>query len=179
MLYLRREEYKVPQANVGGFRSKRSKAERIQALIKEVRDAGNQPPKRLAEKLGVSERTVYRYLRLLESTNLLPASYIRRQSLHPSFEQQELIKAITRVAETMPPIRVRQLYEFALFLQTHPLPTEETLADIEADEAVWEAQFAATDTDKLARLVASVEKEIAESGTLPMFDERGEFVEHE
>lgn len=93
--------------------------------------------------------------------------------------QEDLIRAIVQIAATMPPMRVRQLYEFALFLQTHPLPTEETLADIEADEALWEAQFAATDRDRLARLVASVEREIAESGTLPMFDERGEFVEHE
>ena len=36
-----------------------------------------------------------------------------------------------------------------LFLQSHPLPVEETLAGIAADEALGDAQFAAT-RDELA-----------------------------
>ena len=55
---------------------------------------------------------------------------------------------------------------------------EETCAKIAADEALWDAQFAATDDGKLAALAASVEAEINEGKTLPMFDERGEFIEH-
>jgi hypothetical protein len=71
-----------------------------------------------------------------------------------------------------------QLYQFALFLKTHPLPTEETFEEIVTDEAIWETQFAATDDDKLAALVAAVEAEIGEGKVLPMFDEHGAFIEH-
>lgn len=48
---------------------------------------------------------------------------------------------------------------------------------IAADEAVWAAQFAATDEDKLAALVTAVEAEIQEGQVWPMFDECGEFIE--
>jgi hypothetical protein len=92
--------------------------------------------------------------------------------------QTDLVKEISEIAAAMPAMRRRQLYEFALFLESHPLPAEETLEAIAADEAQWEAQFAATDEDKLAALVASVESEIKEGKTSPMFDENGEFIEH-
>jgi hypothetical protein len=92
--------------------------------------------------------------------------------------QTDLVKAITEIAATIPWARTLQLYEFALFLKSHPLPAEETFEEIAADEALWDEQFAATDDDKLAALVASVEAEINAGETLPMFDERGEFVEH-
>ena len=92
--------------------------------------------------------------------------------------QTDLVKAITEIAAAMPLARAVQLYEFALFLKSHPLPAEETLEEIAADEAQWDAQFAATDDDKLAALAASVEAEINEGKTLPMFDDRGEFIEH-
>jgi len=92
--------------------------------------------------------------------------------------QNDLVKAITDIAAAIPPARVLQLYEFALFLKSHPLPTEEAFEEIAADEARWDAQFAAADDDKLAALVASVEAEIEEGKTLPMFDELGEFIEH-
>jgi hypothetical protein len=89
----------------------------------------------------------------------------------------DLIKAITDIAATMPLARTVQLYQFALFLKTHPLPTEETLEEIAADEAIWDTQFAATDDDKLAALVAAVEVEMNEGKVEPMFDEHGEFIE--
>jgi len=92
--------------------------------------------------------------------------------------QTDLVKAITEIATAMPLPRTVQLYEFALFLKTHPLPAEETSEEIAADEALWDAQFAATDDGKLAALVASVEAEINEGRTLPMFDEHGAFIEH-
>ena len=92
--------------------------------------------------------------------------------------QTDLVKAITEITKAMPLARLVQLYEFALFLKSHPLPTEETFEEIAADEARWDAQFAATDDSKLAALLASVEAEINEGKTQPMFDERGEFVEH-
>ena len=93
--------------------------------------------------------------------------------------QTDLVKAITEIARAMPLARTLQLYEFALFLKSHPLPTEETFEEVAADEALWDTQFAATADDKLAALVASVEAEINEGKTLPMFDERGEFIEHQ
>jgi len=89
----------------------------------------------------------------------------------------DLVKAITEIAASIPLVRRVQLYEFALFLESHPLPAEETLEAVAADEALWDKQFAATDDDKLARLIASVEAEISENKTQPMFDEHGEFIE--
>ena len=89
----------------------------------------------------------------------------------------DLVKAITEIAASIPFVRRMQLYEFALFLESHPLPAEETLEAIAADEAEWDAQFAATDDDKLAKLIASVEAENSENKTQPMFDEHGEFIE--
>ena len=53
----------------------------------------------------------------------------------------------------------------------------ESPEQVAEDESVWEKQFAATDDTKLAELVASVEAEINEGKTLPMFNEHGEFIE--
>ncbi len=92
--------------------------------------------------------------------------------------QTDLVKEISEIAAAIPLTRRIQLYEFALFLESHPLPTEETLEAIEADEAQWDAQFAATDDNKLAKLIKSVEAEISENKTQPMFDEHGEFIEY-
>lgn len=92
--------------------------------------------------------------------------------------QTDLVKAIAAIAQEIPLARTAQLYEFALFLKSRPLPTEETLEAI-ADESLWDSQFAATPDDKLAALVASVEAEISAGKTLPMFDECGEFVEQQ
>jgi hypothetical protein len=91
--------------------------------------------------------------------------------------QIDLVKAITEIAASIPLTRRVQLYEFALFLESHPLPAEETIEAIVADEAEWDAQFAATNDAKLTKLLTSVEAEIKESKTTPMFDESGEFIE--
>lgn len=92
--------------------------------------------------------------------------------------QAELVRATADIASNIPPARTVQLYRFALFLKTHPLPTEETSEEIAADEALWDTQFAATDDDKLKAMIAAVETEINEGKILPMFDEQGEFTEH-
>ena len=92
--------------------------------------------------------------------------------------QTELVRAISEIVAAMPLARAVQLLRVRSFFKTHPLPAEETIEEIMADEALWDAQFAATDDDKLAALVTSVEAEINEGITLPMFDERGEFIEH-
>lgn len=83
--------------------------------------------------------------------------------------QTDFVKAISELAAEMLVFRAAQLYEFALFLKSPPLPDEETLEDILADEALWDAQFAATDDAKLAELVAAVEAEIAEGNTTSTF----------
>ncbi len=93
--------------------------------------------------------------------------------------QTEYVKAISEIAAAAPLARTVQLYEFAMFLQAHPRPAEETLEAIAADEALWDAQFAATSDDKLARLVASVQEEIKTGKTRPMFDEHGELSDTE
>jgi len=90
----------------------------------------------------------------------------------------DYIKAIAETIATMSQARLIQLYEFAVFLKSNPLPFEESLEEIAEDEALWDAQFAGTDEAKLEELVASVEKEINEGKTLPMFNDRGEFTEH-
>ena len=92
--------------------------------------------------------------------------------------QIDLVKEISEIAAAIPFARRVQLYEFALFLESHPLPAEETLEAVAADEAQWDAQFAATDDYKLKALIESVEAEIRENKTQPMFDEGGKFVEH-
>jgi len=64
-------------------------------------------------------------------------------------------------------------------LKSHPLPAEETFEEIAADEALWDAQFAATADDKLTALVAAIELEIDAGETSPMFDQNGNFIGHE
>lgn len=93
--------------------------------------------------------------------------------------QTDLVKAIIETAKAMPLARILQLYEFAIFLKSHPLPTEETFEEIATDEALWDTQFVASADDKLTALVASVEAEINDGKTLLMFDERGKFIEHQ
>ena len=93
--------------------------------------------------------------------------------------QEDLVKEITEIAATMPLARKVQLYEFAVFLQSHPLPGEETFAEIIADEALWDAQFANTDDARISELVNMVNAEIQAGNTYPMFDDKGNFTERE
>lgn len=90
-----------------------------------------------------------------------------------------LVEEINEIVAAMPRARQIQLYEFALFLKSHPLPAEKSLEAVLEDEAKWNEQFAATDDEKLSELVASVEAEIDEGNTMPMFDPDGNFVEPE
>jgi hypothetical protein len=66
--------------------------------------------------------------------------------------------------------------EFLMGFNRRLMP-EETFEEIAADEAIGDAQFVATDAAKLDALIASVEAEINEGKTFPMFDEQGEFIE--
>ncbi len=90
----------------------------------------------------------------------------------------DLIKDIADIAATMPLARSVQLYQFAIFLKTHLFPTEETFEEIAANETIWDTQFAATDDDNLAALIAAIEFEMNEGKVLPMFNEHGKFIEH-
>lgn len=92
-------------------------------------------------------------------------------------KEKDFVSAIGEIAIDMPLARIVQLYEFALFLKSHPLPAEESIEEIIADEALWEKQFADTSDEQFSTLVASVEAEIDEEGTQPMFDESGSFIE--
>jgi hypothetical protein len=96
-----------------------------------------------------------------------------------SHNQTDLVKAITQIASSIPLARRIQLYEFALFLETHPLPIEETLEAVAADEAQWDAQFAATSEESIASLIAAVEADVNAGRTDPMFDKNGEFIERQ
>lgn len=72
--------------------------------------------------------------------------------------QPDLANALAEIAAVMPLARTVQLYELSLFLQSHPLPVEDTFEEIAADEKLWDEQFAATSDEKLAvLLLASAE----------------------
>ncbi len=92
-------------------------------------------------------------------------------------KEKDFVSAIGEIAIDMPLARIVQLYEFALFLKSHPLPAEESIEEIIADEALWDKQFADTSDESFSALVASVEAEINKEGTQPMFDVNGSFVE--
>jgi hypothetical protein len=101
----------------------------------------------------------------------------REGKLMTTQKRTDYIKAISDLVATLSNARLIQLYEFALFLKSHPLPIEENPEEVLEDEAQWDAQFAGTGDVKLAELVESVEKEINAGKTFPMFNERGEFTE--
>jgi hypothetical protein len=89
--------------------------------------------------------------------------------------QVDYTKAIVAIVNTLPIERKVQVYEYVLFLQSRSQAAD--AAQVEVDEALWDAQFAATDDAKLAALIETVEAEIQTGQAVPMFDEQGEFVE--
>jgi hypothetical protein len=91
--------------------------------------------------------------------------------------QTDLVKAISEIAAAIPLPRRIQLYEFALFLENHPLPAEETFEQIAEDEAKWEAQFATTSDEKIQALIAAVEADINAGQVESLFDNNGDFLE--
>ena len=93
-------------------------------------------------------------------------------------EHTLLVKAISDIASAMPLVRTRQLYQLARFLQSQPLSVEEAdEIDEIIDELLWNIQFSRTSDEALAALAAAVEKEIEEGRIMPMFDEKGNFIE--
>lgn len=84
-------------------------------------------------------------------------------------------QAIEAIIAAMPAERKAQLYEYALFLQSREV-ADESRALIEADEALWEAQFAATPDRVFDALLAEARAEVEAGLTQPMFGLHGEFL---
>jgi|GEM_PF-301458 hypothetical protein len=69
----------MPEVKMHSLQGRRRTTERLLTLMKQIRPQDVLTPKRLAVKLGVSERTVYRYLRLLQTNDLLVKHSSQRQ----------------------------------------------------------------------------------------------------
>jgi len=74
---------------------------------------------------------------------------------------------------SLPPERLASVYDFALFVQQHPLPSMpegdifgETEDEIRADEERWEKQFAAS-RDKLRAIAGEAAAEYRAGRTKP------------
>lgn len=70
-----------------------SVSEQLDVLSAIIREEGDVDPTRLSQELGVSLRTVYRYLRRLKQSDLLITSYSRRQKRH-IIQSQDAIRPI-------------------------------------------------------------------------------------
>lgn len=81
-------------------------------------------------------------------------------------------QALLSIARTLPTERILQVLQFARFLQVQTLDEfalddEETPDEIAADEALWDAQFAATQ-DGLTKMAEKVRAEIRAGKSTPM-----------
>ena len=85
-------------------------------------------------------------------------------------------EAVATLMSQLPRARQAQIYEFVLFLSGRA-EVEETPELIEADERLWDAQFANTSESKLDKLIAGVEDDIAAGRTKSMFDAKGMFMD--
>jgi len=90
---------------------------------------------------------------------------------------QDIVKNIARIAAEMPRDRALRLYEFAIFLESHPLPGENISWNESEDDQLWDELFASTNDAQLESLMESVEAEIEQGDTFSMFDEAGNFIE--
>ncbi|MCL5998376.1 MAG: hypothetical protein M1546_20335 [Chloroflexi bacterium] len=81
-----------------------------------------------------------------------------------SSPQIDYTQAIAAIVATMPDERKAQVYEYVLFLQARARVAKGGQAQVEADEAWWDAQFAATDEARLAAFIASAMAEGESSG---------------
>lgn len=80
-------------------------------------------------------------------------------------------QALLSIARTLPADRVLQVVQFARFLQVQTLDefalNDETPDEIAADEALWDAQFAASQ-DGLTKMAEKVRAEIRAGKSTPM-----------
>ncbi|MBM3134694.1 MAG: hypothetical protein FJZ89_05275 [Chloroflexi bacterium] len=93
----------------------------------------------------------------------------RQTLLQPSAYEQTLIS----IVRTLPAERVIQILDYARYIQSQVsedfnlLEDDETEEEILADEALWDAQFAATQ-DGLKKMADKVRAEIRAGHTMPM-----------
>jgi hypothetical protein len=92
--------------------------------------------------------------------------------------QAYLISAIADTAATTPTKSPVQLYQFALFLKSSPVPAGEIIEDILTDEALSETQFAAIYGDKFAALLAALIVEFGYNKEWAVLVEHGAYTEH-
>lgn len=83
-------------------------------------------------------------------------------------------KKIVELVMTLPEDRLASVYDFARFVQSHPLPTiptddifGESAEDILADEEEWERQFAGS-RDELHKMAQEAAAEYRAGKTQPM-----------
>ena len=92
-----------------------------------------------------------------------------KTALHPSAYEQALIS----IVRTLPVERIVQILDYARYIQSQTiedfgfLDDDETEEEILADEARWDAQFAATQ-DGLKKMADEVRAEIQAGHTMPM-----------
>jgi len=92
-----------------------------------------------------------------------------KTALQPSAYEQELIN----IVQTLPVERIVQILDYARYIQSQTikdfglLDDDETEEEILADEARWDAQFAATQ-DGLKKMADKVRAEIRAGRTMPM-----------
>lgn len=93
----------------------------------------------------------------------------REASLQPSVYEQTLIA----IVQTLPVERAAQILDYARYIQSQTikdsgvLDSDETEEEILADEARWNAQFAATQ-DGLEKMADKVRTDIRAGRTMPM-----------
>ncbi|MEZ4659513.1 MAG: hypothetical protein R2911_18290 [Caldilineaceae bacterium] len=94
----------------------------------------------------------------------------------PKYEQ-----ALIGIIHTLPAERIQQILDYARYIQTQTLEDfalleDENPEDIAADEARWDAQFAASQSE-LTTMAARVRAEIAAGKARPMgFTKDGKIV---
>jgi hypothetical protein len=92
-----------------------------------------------------------------------------KTALRPSAYEQALIS----IVRTLPVERIVQILDYARYIQSQTvedfgfLDDDETEEEILADEALWDAQFAATQDD-LKKMADKVRAEIRAGRTMPM-----------
>jgi len=92
-----------------------------------------------------------------------------KTALQPSAYEQALIS----IVRTLPVERIVQILDYARYIQSQTiedfgfLDDDETEEEILADEARWDAQFAATQDD-LKKMADKVQAEIRAGRTMPM-----------
>jgi len=93
--------------------------------------------------------------------------------IQPALQLSAYEQALIRIVRTLPVERVVQILDYARYIQSKTnedfgfLDDDETEEEILADEARWDAQFAATQ-DGLKKMADKVRADIRAGGTMPL-----------